>query len=233
MPRTHALVEVADGLHPHLAMPLQALLEKALQLILLYFLFQFKRVPFARDTQQHSVLEFLHAKEPYITGTWHKSVVVAVDVAVKLIIACIQVVIGLEQAHLIHSTYPFKDLYCLPGVALDTLERYVALHDAEHTGAHCIDLLFGQRALHTAIIPTGNGILKTHCRAGEQFVHCLHEDERQRTDIHAHTVNRGYIKELDILVAIYAHCKTFGDIIHLCGNDTIWHFQPETIIDFL
>ena len=187
-PRTHAFVEVADCLDLHLLVPLQTLLKEPVQFLLRNLVLKFcRRVPFG-DTEQDAIIIVLNLEQFYITCARHKTVVIAVDVTVELIVACIKMVVCLEQTHLIHAPDTGKHLYRFGRVALDALERDVASNDIEHPLAHCSKLIVGKRTVHTAIVTFGNCILEANSLPGEHLIHRLHEDKKQRTHIHAHAV---------------------------------------------
>ena len=204
-----------------------------MQLILLHLILKHKRVLLAGDTQQHTIVILLDAEKLHITAAGDKTVVVTVDITVKFIVACIKVVVCLEQAHLVHSSYAGEHLNGILSMAFDTFERDVALNNLEHPFTHRVNLIIGKRTVHTAIVTFGDSILETHRLTREDFVHSLHEDERQRAHIHAHSVRRGDVKELDILVAVDTHCQPLGDIVHFGSHYTIGHIQPQTVIYLL
>ena len=185
------------------------------------------------DTEQDTIIIVLNLEQFYITCARHKTVVIAVDVTVELIVACIKMVVCLEQTHLVHAPDTGKHLYRFGRVTLHTLERDVARNDVEHPLAHCNKLIIGKRAVHTAIVAFGNGILEADSLARKHLIHCLHEDKEQRTHIHAHSVIRSNVNELDILVAVYAFGKPFSNIVYLGCNYAMRHVKSHTVVYFL
>ena len=134
-------------------MPLQTFLEEFVQFLLRYFVFQLCRTLLVGHAQQYTVVIFFNLKKPDIASAWNKAVIVAVDIAVKLVIACVKAAIGLEQAHFVNASHALKNLNGLGGVALNPLERYVTLHNAAHPLAHGSDLLFAHGNIHAAVVP--------------------------------------------------------------------------------
>ena len=187
------------------------------------------------QSQQQSIVVFLHAKEVQLSGVGEQGAVIIVVIALNLVIGGVEASQALHQLYLALLAALRESLYRLFRGALVPYHGYMGVDDVVHLLSDVVDIECREGAadVQIAVIAVAHGDVYDHLALGKQFVDGPAQHEEQGACVCPHARGGVQIQKLHVLGVIHVIGHALHLVVHLGTNRTEVHLQLCPFIDFL